>query len=116
MVYDLAKVLAKGDKLTFREAGSKQAARYGRNMKVTLGIVPDMVSSDNTGLRLNGARKGGPADMAGMVKGDRVISIEGQPVTNIYDYMARLGKLKPGQVASVEIVRNEKRMILIVQF
>ena len=37
-------------------------------------------------------------------------------VTNIYDYMARLGKLKPGQVASVEIIRNEKKQILIVQF
>jgi S1-C subfamily serine protease len=116
MVYDLAIKISAGNKLTFRESGSKQAARYGRNMKVTLGIVPDMVSNDNNGLRVDGVRKGGPAERAGIVKGDRVISIEGQPVTNIYDYMARLGKLKPGQVASVEIIRNEKKQILIVQF
>lgn len=116
MVYDLAIKISAGNKLTFRESGSKQAARYGRNMKVTLGIVPDMVSNDNNGLRVDGVRKGGPADRAGIVKGDRVISIEGQPVTNIYDYMARLGKLKPGQVAIVEIIRNEKKQILIVQF
>lgn len=116
MVYDLAGMLATGKKLTFREAGSKQAARYGRNMKVTLGIVPDMVLNDNNGLRVDGVRKGGPADKAGIIKGDRVISIEGQPVTNIYDYMARLGKLKPGQVASVEIIRGDKKQILIVQF
>jgi aminopeptidase-like protein len=116
MVYDLAKVVANGNRLTFREAGAKQATRYGRNMKVTLGIVPDMVSNDNNGLRVDGVRKGGPADRAGIIKGDRVVSIEGQPVTNIYDYMARLGKLKPGQVASVEIIRNDKKQILIVQF
>lgn len=116
MVYDLAIQVSAGKRLTFREAGSKQAARYGRNMKVTLGIVPDMVSNDNNGLRVDGVRKGGPADGAGILKGDRIVSIEGQPVTNIYDYMARLGKLKPGQVASVEIIRNEVKQILIVQF
>jgi aminopeptidase YwaD len=116
MVYDLADMLAAGKRLSFHEAGAKQATRYGRNMKVTLGIVPDMVSNDNNGLRVDGVRKGGPADKAGIVKGDRVISIEGQPVTNIYDYMARLGKLKPGQVASVEIIRDGVKQILIVQF
>jgi Zn-dependent M28 family amino/carboxypeptidase len=116
MAYDLSANIANSNRLTFRESGSKQAARYGRNMKVTLGIVPDMVSNDNNGLRVDGVRKGGPADKAGITKGDRVISIEGQPVTNIYDYMARLGKIKPGQVASVEIVRDGKKQILIVQF
>ncbi len=116
MVYDLATMLSSGKKLSFREAGSKQATRYSRNLKVTLGIVPDMVSNENNGLRVDGVRKGGPADRAGIVKGDRVISIEGQPVTNIYDYMARLGKLKPGQIASVEIIREGKKQIVIVQF
>ncbi|MFZ4707659.1 MAG: PDZ domain-containing protein, partial [Bacteroidales bacterium] len=116
MVYDLAIQVSGGARLTFHEAGAKQGARYGRNLKVTLGIVPDMVSNDNNGLRVDGVRKGGPADKAGIIKGDRVISIERQPVTNIYDYMARLGKLKPGQVASVEIIRNEIKQILIVQF
>jgi len=116
MVYDLAEMLSGGERLTFREAGSKQAARYGRNMKVTLGIVPDMVSNDNNGLRVDGVRKGGVAEGAGIIKGDRIVSIDGQPVTNIYDYMARLGKLKPGQVASVEIIRKDVKQILIVQF
>ncbi len=116
MVYDLSQILANSPRLSFREAGSKQAARYGRNMKVTLGIVPDMVSNDNNGLRVDGVRKGGPAERSGIVKGDRVIAIEGQPVTNIYDYMARLGKLKPGQVATVEIIRDEKKQLIIVQF
>jgi aminopeptidase YwaD len=116
MIYDLSGIVSSGERLTFREAGAKQATRYGRNMKVTLGIVPDMVSNDNNGLRVDGVRKGGPAEVAGIIKGDRIIAIEGQPVTNIYDYMARLGKLKAGQVATVEIIRDGKKQILIVQF
>ncbi len=116
MVYDLSGIVSSGERLVFREAGAKQATRGGRNLKVTLGIVPDMVSSDNNGLRVDGVRKGGPAEVAGIVKGDRIVTIEGQPVTNIYDYMARLGKLKAGQVATVEIIREGKKQILIVQF
>jgi len=116
MVYDLAKLVANSERLTYRQSGSKQSISYGRNMKVTLGIVPDMVSSENNGLRVDGVRKGGPADKAGLLKGDRIVSIEGQPVTNIYDYMARLGKLKVGQVATVEIIREDKKQVVIVQF
>ncbi len=117
MIADLAELLSvKPERLTFKEAGTKQAARYGRNMKVTLGIIPDMVSSDNNGLRVDGTRKGGPAEKAGILKGDVIIALDGQTVTNIYDYMSRLGKIKPGQVAGVEILRNGKKEILIVQF
>lgn len=117
MIADLVQVIAaRPEPLVFKEAGSKQAARYGRNMKVTLGIIPDMVSGDNNGLRVDGTRKGGPAEKAGILKGDVIISLDGQPVTNIYDYMTRLGKIKPGQVAGVEIIREGKKEVLIVQF
>lgn len=116
MVYDLALELSgRKEALTFREAGSKQGVRYGRNLKVTLGIVPDMVSSENEGLGVDGVRKGGPAEKAGLKKGDKIVSLDGQSVTNIYDYMARLSKLKPGQVTSVEIIREGKIQVIIVQ-
>ena len=85
-------------------------------MKVTLGIIPDMVSSENNGLRIDGTKKGGPAESAGLLKGDRIISINGNAVTNIYDYMTRLGDLKPGDRANVEVARGEQKLIFIVQF
>ncbi|NVO19074.1 MAG: M20/M25/M40 family metallo-hydrolase [Bacteroidetes bacterium] len=117
MVYDLVTDLSeRPDALVFKEAGAKEGVRYSRSLKVTLGIVPDMVSTDNKGLRVDGIRKGGPAEKAGIKKGDVIVALEGQPVTNIYDYMSRLGRLKPGQVASVEIVRDGKKEIIIVQF
>jgi len=117
MVHDLTVLLAaRPEPLVFREAGSKQGARYGRGLKVTLGIIPDMVSTDNKGLRVDGTRKGGPAERSGIRKGDVITSLDGQPVTNIYDYMARLSKLKPGQVTSVELLRDGRKEVVIVQF
>lgn len=115
-VFDLAMAIeGMPTMLSFREAGAKTGTRNSRNFKVTLGIIPDMASAINNGLGVDGVRKGGPADLAGIKKGDRIIAIDGQPVTNIYDYMTRLGKLKSGQTSSVEVIRDQKKVIILVQ-
>jgi predicted metalloprotease with PDZ domain len=103
----------KGD-LVFTEAGSKEEPRRMR-FRVTLGVVPDY-GSDAKGLRLDGVRKGGPADKAGMQKGDVVVSMDGKPVNNIYDYMGRLAEFKAGQQIKVEVMRGEEKMALDVTF
>jgi Zn-dependent M28 family amino/carboxypeptidase len=102
--------------LTFRESGKKeQAGRGGRRLKVTLGIMPDFAGTEKKGLRVDGVTKDAPADKGGMLKGDIIISINGMTVGNIYDYMSRLGKLKQGQTISVEVIRNGKNEVLIIQ-
>ncbi|MBN1199485.1 MAG: M28 family peptidase [Bacteroidales bacterium] len=102
--------------LTFRESGSKVAAgRTGRKLKVTLGIMPDFAGSEKKGLRVDGVTNGKPADLGGMQKGDIIISINGMKVENIYEYMARLSKLKHGQTITVEVIRNEKNQVLLIQ-
>ena len=103
------------DKLVYKEAGpSKQKAKVGRGLKVKFGIMPDFTSTENDGLGVGGVTAGGPAHIAGMLKGDKIVAIEGMPVTNIYDYMARLKKLKPGQRVSVDIIRNGEKQILMI--
>jgi len=74
-----------------------------------------MVGGENKGLRVDGVRKGAPGEKGGLLKGDIIVSINGQPVTNIYDYMARLQTLIPGQTANIEVNRNGKREVLIIQ-
>jgi S1-C subfamily serine protease len=83
-------------------------------MKVTLGIMPDFAGTEKKGLRVDGVTKDGPADKGGMLKGDIIISINGMPVGNIYEYMSRLGKLKQGQTISVEVIRKGKNEVLII--
>ncbi|MFP4471189.1 MAG: M20/M25/M40 family metallo-hydrolase [Bacteroidales bacterium] len=103
------------DRLTFQEAGPKNRARQGYNFKVTLGIMPDFTSSENDGLGVDGVRPDGPADMGGLEKGDKIVAIDGKPITNIYDYMGRLKKLEAGQTIAVDVMRNEKKKVLIIQ-
>jgi len=102
--------------LTFKESGKKEnVGRSGRRYKVTLGIMPDFAGSEKKGLRVDGVTKDGPAYKGGMLKGDIIISVHGMKVENIYDYMARLNKLKAGMTVNVEVLRNGKVEILIIQ-
>ncbi len=102
-------------KLNFRESGTKRAQGQRTNLKVTLGIIPDFSGVVKTGLGVDGVRKGGPADLSGMQKGDAIVAINGLSVGNIYDYMNRLKKLKAGSTITVEVIRNDKKVVLLVQ-
>jgi hypothetical protein len=101
----------------FTESGSRQqAGHYGRNLKVTLGIMPDVSGAETSGgMKVEGVRNQGPAARAGMAKGDIIVAINGMTVNNVYDYMGRMGKLKPGETVNIEVIRNGKHEILIVQ-
>jgi len=102
--------------LTYKESGKKASyGRGGRKLKVTLGIMPDFAGTEKKGLRVDGVTPHGPADKGGMKKGDVITGIDGLTVGNIYEYMARLKKFKPGMRISVEIIRNEKPQVLIIE-
>ncbi|MFA6128487.1 MAG: M28 family peptidase [Bacteroidales bacterium] len=101
--------------LTYKEAGPKASDSGRRKLKVTLGIMPDVSGTETNGLRVEFATPGKPAQLAGITKGDRIVAINGLPVTNIYDYMTRLQSLKAGQTVSVEVIRGEKKIVVLVQ-
>lgn len=103
------------DKFSFVSTGSATRRDHRSNLKVTLGIMPDMTSSENMGLKVDGVRPGAPAYNGGMKAGDIIISIDGQTINNIYDYMGRLKNLKPGQIISVDVLREGKKEVLIIQ-
>jgi predicted metalloprotease with PDZ domain len=105
------------ENLTFQEAGPKQqeGGRASYRFKVTLGIMPDFTSTVQGGLGVGGVKKDGPAYKGGMLKGDVITAVDGKQVNDIYDYMNRLKKLQPGQIISVDVLRQDKKIVLIIQ-
>jgi Zn-dependent M28 family amino/carboxypeptidase len=86
---------------------SQTAGRTG--VRVFTGTVPDYTSNAK-GLLLGGVVGGGPADQAGLQKGDVIIEIAGQTIANIYDYTYALELLKIDQPVKVVYMRgSEKR-------
>ncbi|WP_319502445.1 M28 family peptidase [uncultured Draconibacterium sp.] len=108
-------VVNRAEKLTFQEAGSKFQRSRGGRFKVTLGVMPDFAGVEKRGMRVDAVSKGKPAYAAGMKKGDIIVAIDGKKVSNIYEYMDRLQKLEAGATISVDILRDEKPTVLIVQ-
>ena len=77
-------------------------------IRLFTGTIPDY-SSDAKGLLLSGVIGGGPAEQAGLQKGDVIVEIAGQTIANIYDYTYALDVLKIGQPAKVVYLRNGER-------
>tara|TARA_Y100001968_G_scaffold282942_1_gene281174 strand:- start:17 stop:1792 length:1776 start_codon:yes stop_codon:yes gene_type:complete len=114
MIYDIIIEIDQLEiKPPFTEAGPKGPSQSRTSFKVTFGIIPSY-SSDAIGLEIDGARQGGPAQQAGMKKGDIIIKIGGKNISNIYDYMYRLSELKSGESVEVTVQRGNKELKLIL--
>jgi hypothetical protein len=88
------------------EQSSQTVSRTG--VRIFTGTVPDYAASVK-GLLLGGVVGGGPAEQAGLQKGDVVVEIAGQAITNIYDYTYALDLLKIGQPVKVVYMRGTER-------
>ena len=114
--YDLiADLGSRKETFTFQEAGPKGPPKGGKRGKVKMGIIPDFAAAKTTGFLLGGVVPGGPAAIAGMESGDVMIALEGLSVMNVYDYMSRMAEVKPGDRVTVEVMRGDEKLILIVQ-
>jgi Zn-dependent M28 family amino/carboxypeptidase len=89
------------------EQSSQTASRTG--LRVFTGTVPDY-TAEVKGLLLGGVVAGGPAEKAGLQKGDVIVEIAGQSITNIYDYTFALELLKVDQPVKVVYTRGAKRV------
>jgi len=114
--YDLiADLASRTQTFAFQEAGPKGPPQSGKRGKVKMGIIPDFAAAKSNGFLLGGIVPGGPAARAGMQTGDVMIALEGQLVMNVYDYMSRMAEVKPGQRVTVEVLRGDEKLILIVE-
>jgi len=77
-------------------------------VRVFTGTIPDY-STEVKGLLLSGVIGGGPAEQAGLQKGDVIVEVAGQTIANIYDYTYALDLLKIGQPAKLVYMRGTER-------
>lgn len=117
LVFNMSSKLATSpEKLKYTESGPKiEQGRPARRKGVTLGIMPDFAGNIKNGLRADFVTPGKPAAIGGMKKGDIITAINGKPVNNIQDYMFRMGQLKAGETISVEVLREGKTEVLLIQ-
>jgi hypothetical protein len=93
----------------FTKVEQKTEGGGGRaGLRLFTGTIPDY-ASDVKGLLLGGVIGGGPAEQAGLQKGDVIVEIAGQSITNIYDYTYALELLKIGQPAKVIYLRGGEK-------
>ena len=109
-------IILKSSKITdfdFKETVS--SATTTPKFKVTLGIMPDYLF-DGVGLRIDGVSKDRTAFKAGILKGDIVLSMGGDEVNDIMQYMKALSKYKIGDSTSVKLLRKSDTIQVPVFF
>lgn len=83
--------------------------------RVVMGLAPSYGEDGKPGMGVDGVNAEGPADLAGMKAGDRIVEIGGKEVTNIYDYMAATRNNKAGDIVDVIVLRGEEKITLKVK-
>lgn len=83
----------------------KEEKKEASSFKVTLGVMPDYGYSGQ-GLKISGANKGGPAELAGLIGGDVVTKIGTHDISDIYAYMKVLSLFKKGDTTTIVFLRE----------
>ena len=105
-------------KMLVQEKSSSLAESYGRAANSgsggnTVNIVTNYVYKFKPSFRVNEVLKGSPADLAGVIKGDVLMRINGKPVYN-YNLEEIIGKFqqKANKKIRLTIMRNEQLITL----
>jgi Do/DeqQ family serine protease len=94
-----------------------QLIKGGKVRRGKIGVTIQQVTSDiasNLGLKdvrgalVNGVEQGGPAERAGIQRGDVIVGLNGQPVDDSNSLRNRIAGTQPGNEVNVTFLRNGK--------
>ena len=108
-------VAARGGALTLqRNAAGPPPKGDTRRFGGSLGIVPDYAGAGEgvAGVLLAGTRPGGPAETAGMRRGDLLVELGGREIRDINDLMFLLRRAEPGESVGAVVLRDGQRVEL----
>lgn len=118
LVADLALDLTHVDGLTYQASEAPPPQGDVRGYGASLGTIPDYAGSPGSrpGMLLASVRPGGPADRAGLTRGDRIVELAGREVRDIYDLMYVLRDVRPGEDSTVVVERDGEYLERAVTF
>lgn len=96
------------DAPTFTKVNQPTDTPGRAGIRLFTGTIPDYATNVK-GLLLGGVVGGGPAEQAGLQKGDVIVEIAGQSIANIYDYTYALELLKVGEPVKIIYLRGSER-------
>ena len=76
--------------------------------------VSNGTSNDQSGSVVSSVTPGGPADKAGLQPGDKIVAIDGRPISSSDDVSAAVAARRPGEQAKVTVIRGGNRRTLTV--
>jgi len=82
--------------------------------RVVMGLAPGYGDDGKPGMAVEAVTPEGPAAIAGMKMGDRIVRIGGKKVANVYDYMAATRGNKAGDTVDVVVLREGAEVALKV--
>ena len=96
------------------EPKKEEAAGSAPTYRVVMGLTPGYGDDGKPGMAVDAVSPEGPADMAGMKGGDRIIRIGDKKIANVYDYMAGTRNNKAGDLVEVAVLRDGTEHVLKV--
>jgi len=97
--------------------------RDGQVTRGWIGVEPNPLTPElaetfglpaTEGVVITGVLQGGPAFSAGIRPGDLLLQVGDQPVKTVDQLLSRVSELKPGQRASVVVLRRKDRLTLTI--
>ncbi|MDH7913783.1 M28 family peptidase [Winogradskyella sp. SYSU M77433] len=112
-IFDIISDLDDNGELAFRK--TKNESEETPRFKVGLGVVPDYLY-DGEGMRIDGTREETPAFNAGLQKGDVVVKLGDNTITDMMSYMRALSVFDKGDEADITVTRGDETIETKVKF
>jgi hypothetical protein len=105
-------------RLAYRAVPSPPPDGDVRSYGASLGTIPDYAGppGGGPGVLLAGVRPGGPAETAGLRRGDVLLELGGRPVGDVNDFTYILRSAKPGERVVAVVLRDGERLELEVVY
>lgn len=91
---------------------NKSQKLEGRQFRIYLGTIPDYSQEGIKGVRISGASKNSPAEIAGLKAGDIIVELDKTKIENLYDYVYILQAIKPKVATQIHVIRQGQNLVL----